>query len=362
MTTRFSHVISLAGVALAAFLTVPAAGQSSDAVADAVAAWKNSLHADATAEAFTHWNDEGEIPENCALCHSGEGFRAFYGVDGSDPGVIGHPVPVGGLVDCETCHNDQVAALRQVRFPSGAEIGDVGSSAPCMTCHQGRQSTDGVNRIIAGKGDDTVDPALRFVNPHYAAAAATLFGTDVRGGYEYAGQSYSGRFVHVPDFAQCTDCHNPHALEVRNDSCVGCHQTEAVRAIRMAQADFDGDGDTSESLAAELDGMRAVLGRAIETYAREVAGTAIAYSSDHYPYFFNDTNANGVADADEAVYPNQYGAWTPRLVKAAYNFQFVAKDGGAFAHNADYAGQLLHDSIADLAAVTDIAVPDMTRP
>ena len=52
-----------------------------------------------------------------------------------------------------------------------------------------------------------------------------------------------------------------------------------------------------------------------------------------YPYFFNDNNGNGEADKDEAKFPNRYKSWTPRLMKAAYNYQFVTKDPGAFAHN-----------------------------
>ena len=46
---------------------------------------------------------------------------------------------------------------------------------------------------------------------------------------------------------------------------------------------------------------------------------------------------------------NKYAAWTPRLLKAAYNYQFVATDPGAYAHNAPYVLQRLHDSLADLA-------------
>ena len=48
-------------------------------------------------------------------------------------------------------------------------------------------------------------------------------------------------------------------------------------------------------------------------------------------------NGDGKADKDEAKYPNRYKAWTPRLLRAAYNYQFVTKDPGAFAHNPTYA-------------------------
>jgi len=71
---------------------------------------------------------------------------------------------------------------------------------------------------------------------------------------------------------------------------------------------------------------------------------------DHsYPYFFADSDGSGAIEEGEAKYPNRYQSWTPRLLRAAYNYQFVAKDPGAYTHNPFYAMQLLHDSIADLA-------------
>ena len=362
MRTRSRILIPLAAIVLVVGFAGKTAAQSSGSVTEYVEAWMNSAHADATAEAFTHWNSEGEIPANCARCHSGIGFRAYYGVDGSEPGTIAHPIPVGGFVDCGPCHNNLSGSIQSVMFPSGAAVTDVGSSAACLTCHQGRLSTPGLNDAVAGTDEDTVNPNLRFVNPHYAAAGATLFGTLVKGAYEYAGESYSGRFAHVPDFAQCTACHDPHALEVRTSECVACHGTDAPMTIRTTKTDFDGDGDTTEGIAAEIDSMHAILGDAIGAYASEVAGTAIVYAEGQYPYFFVDSNANGMADPDEAVRPNAYGSWTPRLVKAAYNYQFVGKDNGAYAHNPHYALQVLYDSIGSLASVVEITSPEMARP
>ena len=82
----------------------------------------------------------------------------------------------------------------------------------------------------------------------------------------------------------------------------------------------------------------------------EVAGSPIVYDTASYPYFFIDTNADGESDEDEAVFPNQYASWTPRLLKATYNYQVSSKDPGAFAHGGKYIIQLLYDSIEDLNA------------
>ena len=46
-------------------------------------AWATSAHADATAEAFVHWDSEGAIPESCAKCHSTPGYQDFLGADGT---------------------------------------------------------------------------------------------------------------------------------------------------------------------------------------------------------------------------------------------------------------------------------------
>ena len=55
-------------------------------------------------------------------------------------------------------------------------------------------------------------------------------------------------------------------------------------------------------------------------------------------------------------------AWTPRLMKAAYNYQFVFKDPGAYAHNPTYATQLLHDALADLGAKVKVDIAKAARP
>ena len=50
------------------------------------------------------------------------------------------------------------------------------------------------------------------------------------------------------------------------------------------------------------------------------------------------------------------------LLQAAYNYQFVGKDHGAYAHNPHYATQLLIDSMEDLATMADIDTSGLMRP
>jgi hypothetical protein len=330
--------------------------------------WANSPHADAESEAFIHWNedDPAEVPASCAKCHSTPGYLDFVGADGSAAGAVDVASPIGTVVECVACHNAATATKTSVVFPSGVEVTGLGAEARCMECHQGRASSVQVNAALEENGMtedlDTPNAELRFINIHYFAAASTLYGTQTKGGYEYAGKTYDFKNDHVEGYDTCIGCHNSHTLELKVDACATCHtgvaSVEDVRAIRMqgSQVDYDGDGDLTEGIAAEVDGLKAMLYQAIQAYGTEKAGTAIAYDSSSHPYFFIDGNANGTVDEDELNSDNAYNAWTGRLLKAAYNFQTASKDPGAYAHGGKYIIQLVYDSIEDLNSVLSTPV------
>jgi len=326
-----------------------------DEAAEAEAAWAASGHADAEAEAFNHWNEDDppEVEVACAKCHSTPGFLDFLGEDGSAFGSVESPAEIGTTVTCEVCHNATAESLDSVVFPSGAEITGLGASARCMQCHQGRASGSTVDEAIADLPLDSPSPDLGFINIHYYAAAASLFGSEAHGGYEYAGKSYQIRNAHVEGYRECIDCHDQHSLEVKVEACSECHDgvasVEDLQSIRMqgSLADYDGDGDVSEGISSEIAGLREMLAQAISAYATQVAGTPIVYDSLSYPYFFID-DGNGVVDEGENAFPNQYASWTPRLLQAAYNYQVSLKDPGAYAHNPKYHVALLYDSIESL--------------
>jgi hypothetical protein len=319
--------------------------------------WMGSGHADSEAEAFRHWDedDPAEVPENCAKCHSSSGYLDFHGVDGSEFGVVNSPVPVdpAEVVECVTCHNDATVHKDSVVMPSGLELTGLGAEARCMECHQGRESKVSVDAAIdelALESVDTVSEDLGFRNIHYYAAAATKYGTLAKGGYEYDFDTYDGNFAHVEGFETCDSCHNSHTLELDLESCATCHEdvteVEDLRDVRMAgsMVDYDGDGDTDEGIYYELEGLGELLLPAIQAYANEVSGTPIGYGSG-YPYFFIDANGDGEIGDDEG---DRYNAWTPRLLKAAYNYQTAHKDPGAYVHGGKYIIELMHDSIVDL--------------
>jgi hypothetical protein len=355
---------------LSALLTgslVPAQSWAQDSAPtpeEIVEDWMASGHADAMAEAFRHWDDEGEIPGACATCHSTTGFADYIGSPMTTVGVIDNPVPTGELIQCTACHDPAAAALTTVTFPSGAAVSLGSGAAVCAVCHQGRASGEAVETAVAGIGDDEVSDQLRFINAHYSAAAATLLGTEAGGGYEYPGQTYAGRFAHVPDLDDCAGCHGPHDTAIEIADCTTCHAgVEGSRAIRTTTTDLDGDGDTTEGIASEIETLHEHLHEMIRLYAETVAEAAILYAPDSFPYYFTDLDGDGEAGPEETIRDNAYASWTPRLLRAAYNYQFIAKDGGAHAHNPHYAAQLLIDGLNDLgSALPQSPEGSFTRP
>lgn len=318
----------------------------------AINAWLRSGHSDASAEAFSHWNGDGEVPPNCSVCHSGAGFRSFHGLDDSEPGLPEAPIPAGGVVDCETCHAPGLSSITEISLPSGISHPVTGVEAACMTCHQGRAAGSTVGNAVAERPADTPDAELRFVNPHYATAAASWLGGYGGAGYHYDGKTYSGRFFHARPVASCVSCHSPHSLEVKTETCATCHDTDSPRAIRIRKQSYDGSGDMSKGIRSDIQANADTLMDMLVRYTSDVAGTRIIYEP-HYPYFFTDANGDGVADTADGGAVS-YSAWTPRSLKAAYNWKLVTADPGIYAHNPHYALELLYDSIEDLAGAMDV--------
>jgi predicted CXXCH cytochrome family protein len=286
-----------------------------------------------------------KVDATCSSCHGGqEGFR-FYVQYGVGKTVL---ETANGL-ECGTCHDSfgttfDVAMVPKVTFPSGVTRMEPGHDNLCETCHRGREAKATVDARLA-KG------MLGFVNVHYFPAGATKLGSAVHVGYEYDGKTYAGPLTHVGG-TQCTTCHDPvgshHTFQITDawdGTCRACH-ADADRdpqKIRLVHTDdYDGDGDTTEALAAEVDGLAARLLAAMQATA------ALCNAGGIYPYFFKDTDGDKMCSPAEAVSSNGFSAWTAPLVKAAYNYQLSRNDPGAWAHNFDYIAQLLYDSVADL--------------
>jgi hypothetical protein len=349
--------------------------------------WSRSGHADFTGEPFRHWDEDGSISTSCARCHSKYGY-----VDYVKDGVVNSSAKLGSKISCAACHSEDGDgttrfarrtagdALDNVVFPSGVGKTLNDASNLCMVCHQGRSSKVAVDTAIAS-GAGAIDN-LTFRNIHYFAAAATFFGTEVRGGYEYDNNSnigartYVGRFLHTPTRDTCIKCHMgvpaeaSHIGKPKAAFCNQCHPIVNVpadfRIIRFSAVDYNGNGNVSEGIFREIWGTGVasndnVVNRlllAIQAYATANSPFQIAYDPATNPYWFKDLNGNGIVDANEAVSSNGFSSFDNALLKAAYNYQVVQKEPCGYIHNAKYHLQLLFDSIADLGGST----ADLTRP
>jgi len=318
----------------------------------------------------------------CVPCHSPEGLIELSNT-GEYPAEVSTDVAVIACIACHdlrarnaaddgyelgsrrTISNFAFDNARTLDPENPATIEGLGDNALCMTCHQGRESTASVNAKVAGPAP------YSFSNIHYLAAAATLFGNQAKGAYEYDGKVYSSKFEHVESNDLCVECHNAHSGElylydsITNETsapttCDACHpevvdtgdyETDhlAVRDIRMngSYIDYDGDGDTDEGIFYEVETLQEILLGLVEDYAATVIGIPIEYNPDAYPYYFKLGTTDRYVDFDA------------KLLKAAYNLQVSLVDPGSYAHNGTYTIEYLYDSIEDLGGPD--AVADLTR-
>lgn len=293
--------------------------------------WTQSGHGDATSLSFTY-----NFAGNCLTCHSGSVFsQSISGATAIDTSGGGQVISCGACHDLLATNNAgafELGALRQidsVTFPSGVSVNIDADNNLCLSCHQGRSSTPTVNDRIAADN-------LAFSNIHYAPAGASLFGSVVRGGYEYPGRNYAGRntfVVHsavgVPELSTCTGCHMgdqaEHTFAVPLERCTDCHNGNSFPELEdQPQFNFERINTLKDQLLAVL----------------ESSGVTRVLDGDNnhvFPYFLNISTA-------------------PQL-KAAFNWQFANKDPGGYIHNGIYIRQLLFDSITDMSAVPAFSNP-----
>ena len=334
-------------------LVLVACSSAQASEADIENQWADSAHADAEARAFTRWNDDDppEIPPNCAKCHSTIAYLDFHGANGTAVGEVSAPVPVGTTVECDVCHSELTQDKTMAIMPSGVTLENLGQSANCMECHQGRASMVSVQEALADSqaDEDSVDSELSQVSLHNNPVGPTQFGTQALGGFEYEGQTYLSRYEHVAEFDTCIECHNAHTLQVDPQQCSVCHlgvkSADDLSGIRTSAIDFDGDGDTEEGLAGEIETLQEMLQIGLRLYSDYTEGMETIHFADGR---FRFTNEAGDA----------YATWTPRMLKAAYNLHYSEMNEGHYAHHGGYIIQLLIDSLDDLGLGTS----GMTRP
>jgi hypothetical protein len=322
------------------------------------AEWARSGHGDIAGEPWRHWDDDGEISSRCAKCHGPQatdapppdvGLLEYLATGGN---TMSAPLALG--IDCVNCHQTfptiysnlakfglSTGVLEPVPFPSSEQASLYGPSNICVTCHLGRESGQTVQDEI--DADDGEGP-YGFTNIHYYAAAASFFGGETVGGFQYPGEEYRPRntFPSHPDsLSNCVGCHmtNAEGGEMHTwipavDTCISCHGGTSFETLTGSPKT---NHDNIQTLLPELYA-------AIQSYAADVIGLPIEYNGDRYPYWFDDEGG-------------RYQSFDAQLLPAAYNYQVGLKDPNGFIHNGTYLQQLFYDSIVDLGGSTSVAVP-----
>ena len=114
----------------------------------------------------------------------------------------------------------------------------------------------------------------------------------------------------------------------------------------MHETDYDRGGDTEEGIQGEIETMQERLLQAIRAYAALTKGLDRIVYETRNPYFFNEETGE------------PYSTWTPKLLRAAYNYQYALKGDGGYAHHPLYTIQLLYDSLEELGS----GMSGLTRP
>lgn len=379
--------------------------------------WKAGAHGDPLKPSVDHI-----FSKACIRCHLSTGYTNLWtNYTSIAAGIVGLTadvtIPVnyqGQLRTCNTCHKgtafptSSTKLLRKtgtidlvaeggtfVSFDANskptytvkavATTPDMGDSATCLTCHQGREAGDSVRANIdalasATTTTESTNAKLKFINEHYLAAGATLFGGDGHKAYEYtdgtAGsyannipvQTYVGKHFHYT--VGCVGCHMQttgltdlgghsfmmdNGTAINNGICVTCHDSSVgvitdFDSYRRSDNPWDYDGDgTLEGIHEELAGLKTAL---ISLFATK----SIYYNPDVYPYFHKVATGQSGSTG--------YTNWTQSQLKAAFNLNTFVKEPGAHCHNGKYAAQILIDAYTDLNGGTLVgsALANAQRP
>jgi hypothetical protein len=276
-----------------------------------------------------------EESASCAGCHSGIGY--IDRITGAATVRTNY-----AAITCVTCHDPHdasnpyqlrspgVVTLKDTSRPGGATtITNGGPAALCMQCHMSRR--DAVT-YVTGTGSS------RF-GPHHGPQTDMFFGVNAIT-YGKAIPS-SGHADVVPD--ACVTCHmqpvastnaaflktGGHTFTLSWDNgtpdnaaddthlvgaCRTCHGS-SVTSLNFPRQDYDGNG-VIEGVQTEVKGLLNYLAMMLPPIGQPTVTITTNY--------------------------------TPKQLKAVYNYLFVLEDGSLGVHNTAYAVGLLKASIADL--------------
>jgi hypothetical protein len=298
-----------------------------------------SAHGDPAGEAWIHYDWRSGNRSSCARCHAGTAFAAKLGHENDTTSVFlpGDLLKPGESLACSACHaNAGTGELRvaaeefTINMRNGATVTyDVaGASALCARCHAGRETGESI------KADTDTTGVRAFIDSHYQPVAGTLYN---KAGYEYAGQNYdslgSHKLLGAASQGPCVTCHMPG--KDHTFVAAGCGTCHGVTAPVLNAAN-----------------LKATYDAALNELKLALQAKGIHYGPVH-PFFFTAPYVKGGTNAPFTNWAGPYGAgsWKDTM-GAAFNYNLLWSEKGAYAHNYGYAMKLTADSIDFLSGGT----------
>lgn len=310
--------------------------------------WSVSGHANTGSQAWM--SNDFKTMSGCVQCHTTAGFIAYSTAKVTT--AWGTTSKTRDVLTCIACHTDISSGALRTNLPiqpytddtyTNPDVGN--TSNLCIKCHSGTQSGRSIKTKVAAGADFT---NLAFIGSHSAAAAGILFKSI---GYEFSGQNYSNKWHFKHDQIGISNFTAYNYNTGSNGPCVGCHMSSSNKHTFSPLTKDTGGVVTaviSTSCAGCHTGPAYLDAGRINSRETKFAATLLAlqkvletkniYYADTAPYFFN---SSGDTNSGNAV-TNWGNADT---MGAAFNFNLLRHEPGAYAHNMIYTKRLIYDSI-----------------
>ena len=376
--------------------------------------------------AYYNWDNSTDSPrtspdpdrKSCQQCHTATGNANF--MKAQTAGTAYNPVnndfshlegwtatnKTSGqneLLYCWGCHSDVEAgtlhAPNTIGIKPGYNVNDaalqlpnLGSSNTCVGCHSGLGNiqslmtsapTGGIDPTVVLTASTIPKSTANATSTHYKNAAATIFHTETKVGYEFPDLSYIDPNNYLHKFSNCIACHmsgeKSHSFSAADkdsvtgaitainaqQACNGCHSSLIPMNAKKLEESREGYEESLHILENELalDGY-VFVNTFPYFYVGTTSGIDLFYRSPSsvvptvYSAIAFDRNGDNVIDGldwidanvdnviDAADLVKQPVTWAKQGdLGAGHNFNYLHHEPGAYAHNRFYAQRLIFDSI-----------------
>ena len=318
--------------------------------------WAATAHGATTDAPFS--GSDFKTRATCVRCHTTTGFIAYSTAKIIAPWGLASD-KTKEVITCVACHSNVEAGTVRTVTPNKPYTNktsftnvDVATSNICMDCHGGRDTGSAAISLNIGKltlnaaGNGTVDyfnNAASSYSTHYLPAGGILQGEV---GFNYPGRSYAAYTDNAHSKVGTANTNNTGS----NGPCVACHMSSDMSAAgkhKLSPVTADATSRTIIAIttnvcsnchaatlpASTLDSKRLAFVNAVEVLRVVLADKGFLWTPA-------TDNFNSGAKLNWGT--GQNGA---NVMGAAHNYKLFVKEAGAYAHNPEYAKQLIADSI-----------------